>query len=205
MNYIHEHCFTRDDPAVNNHSCYITKERFNQDFTTHNIYNDDRSNTYTVNNHNYIFLKQNNTTHVISYITYHNKEQHSLFNTDTDSNTKRDYVTHNHIEHVFRTISNIGYIEDHLAKTYGNRAIHNTSNITKHYYYYYSYMDKFHSAINNNDNIHILNTTNESICNTKNTFNPNIIYDNLIGSSIYNNKQVFSNIDNNIYKYVCND
>ena len=54
LSYIHENFFSKDQPAVNNHNYHITRKLYNQDFSTHNIYNVDKSKSYKTINHNFI-------------------------------------------------------------------------------------------------------------------------------------------------------
>ena len=53
LNYMNEIFFNKDDPAVNEHHYHITRKQYNQDFTTHNIYNVDKSKSYKTNSHNF--------------------------------------------------------------------------------------------------------------------------------------------------------
>ena len=63
LNYMSEEFFNKDEPAVNEHHCHITTKQYNQEFTTHNIYNVDKSKSYKANNHNFSdthFIIKNN-------------------------------------------------------------------------------------------------------------------------------------------------
>ena len=53
LNYMNENLFSKDEPAVNEHHCHITRKQYNQEFTTHNIHNVDKSKYYKTNNHNF--------------------------------------------------------------------------------------------------------------------------------------------------------
>ena len=53
LNYMNENLFSKDEPAVNEHHCHITRKLYNQEFTTHNIHNVDKSKSYKTNNHNF--------------------------------------------------------------------------------------------------------------------------------------------------------
>ena len=46
LNYMNEIFPNKNDPAVNEHHYHITRKQYNQDFTTHNIYNVDKSKSY---------------------------------------------------------------------------------------------------------------------------------------------------------------
>ena len=46
LNYMNENFFSKDEPAVNEHHYHITRKQYNHDFTTHNIYNVDKSKSY---------------------------------------------------------------------------------------------------------------------------------------------------------------
>ena len=51
--YMGENFFTKDEPAVNEHHYHITGKQYNQDLTTHNIYNVDKSKSVKTNNRNF--------------------------------------------------------------------------------------------------------------------------------------------------------
>ena len=53
LNYMNENFFSKDEPAVNEHHYHITRKQYNQYFTTHNIYNVDKSKSYKANNRNF--------------------------------------------------------------------------------------------------------------------------------------------------------
>ena len=53
LNYMNENLFNKDEPAVNEHHYHITRKQYNQDFSTHNIYNVDKSKSYKTNNRNF--------------------------------------------------------------------------------------------------------------------------------------------------------
>ena len=42
LNYMNENFFNKGEPAVHEHHYHITRKQYNQDFTTHNIYNVDK-------------------------------------------------------------------------------------------------------------------------------------------------------------------
>ena len=46
LNYMNENFFNKNEPAVNEHNYHITRKRYNQDLTTHNIRNVDKSRYY---------------------------------------------------------------------------------------------------------------------------------------------------------------
>ena len=48
-----ENFFSKDGPAVNEHHYHATRKQYNQDFSTHIIYNVDTSKSYKTNNHNF--------------------------------------------------------------------------------------------------------------------------------------------------------
>ena len=50
---MNETFFSKDEPAVNEHHCHIARKQYNQDFSTHNIYNVDESKSYKTNNRNF--------------------------------------------------------------------------------------------------------------------------------------------------------
>ena len=66
LNYMNENFFSKDDPAVNEHHYHITRKQYNQDFSTRNIYNIDKSNSYKINNHRY---HDNHIYHKRQYIS----------------------------------------------------------------------------------------------------------------------------------------
>ena len=76
-NYMNEHFFSKDDPAINEHHYHITKKQYNEE--THNIYSTDNTKTYTINNiYIYIYTDEH----------YYNKAQHVNNNiTNNISNT----------------------------------------------------------------------------------------------------------------------
>ena len=51
LNYMNENCFSKDDPAINEHHYDIIKKQFNEE--THNIYNVDNSKSYNIKNNRY--------------------------------------------------------------------------------------------------------------------------------------------------------
>ena len=53
LNYMNENFFSKDEPAVNEHHYHITRKQYNEDFSTHNIYNVDKSKSGKANNHNF--------------------------------------------------------------------------------------------------------------------------------------------------------
>ena len=53
LNYMNESFFSKDEPAVDEHHFHITRKLYNQDFSTHNIYNVDKSKSYKTKNHNF--------------------------------------------------------------------------------------------------------------------------------------------------------
>ena len=53
LNYMNENFFSKHGPAVNEHNYHITRKLYNKGFTTHNIYNVDKSRPYKTNNHNF--------------------------------------------------------------------------------------------------------------------------------------------------------
>ena len=46
LTFMSEALFSKDDEAVNEHHYHITRKQYNQDFTTHNMYNVDKSKSY---------------------------------------------------------------------------------------------------------------------------------------------------------------
>ena len=70
LNYMNENFFSKDEPAVNEHHYHITRKQYNQDFSTHNIYNIDKSKKYKINNHryndNHIYNKKHYVTNDIT-------------------------------------------------------------------------------------------------------------------------------------------
>ena len=53
LNYMNENFFSKDEPAVNEHHYHITRKQYNQDCSTHSIYNIDKSKQFKINNHSY--------------------------------------------------------------------------------------------------------------------------------------------------------
>ena len=55
---------------MNEHHYHITRKQYNQDFSTHNIYNIDKSKKYKINNHryngNHIYNKKHYVTNDIT-------------------------------------------------------------------------------------------------------------------------------------------
>ena len=51
LNYMNEHLFSKDDPAINEHHYHITKIQYNEE--THNIYNTDKTKTYNIKENRY--------------------------------------------------------------------------------------------------------------------------------------------------------
>ena len=51
LNYMNEHLFSKDDPAINEHQYHITTKQYNEE--THNIYNIDKTKTYHIKNNRY--------------------------------------------------------------------------------------------------------------------------------------------------------
>ena len=82
FNYMNENFFSKDEPAVNEHHYHITRKQYNQDFTTHNIYNVDKSKSYKTNNHNF------------NDNTFYSKKQ-LITNNSTNYITKQNSMTNN--------------------------------------------------------------------------------------------------------------
>ena len=82
---MNENCFSRDNPAMNEHHYHITRKQYNQDFTTRNIYNVDKS---KYNKKSY---------HKFSDIQFNTKKQF-ITNGMSKYITKRNSITNN--EHV---------------------------------------------------------------------------------------------------------
>ena len=53
LNYMNDNLFSKDESAGNEHQYHTTRKPYNQDFSTHNIYNVDKSKSYKTNNHNF--------------------------------------------------------------------------------------------------------------------------------------------------------
>ena len=53
LNYMNEISSSKDDPAVKEHHYHITRKLYNQDFTTHDIYNADKHKSYKTINRNF--------------------------------------------------------------------------------------------------------------------------------------------------------
>ena len=51
LNYMNENFFSKDDPAINEHHCHIIKKQYNEE--VHNIYNVDKSKTFTTKNNSF--------------------------------------------------------------------------------------------------------------------------------------------------------
>ena len=63
LTYMSENHYSKDEPAINQHNYYITRKQHNPDFSTHSIYNVDKSTSYKTKNHNFndtYFYKRNN-------------------------------------------------------------------------------------------------------------------------------------------------
>ena len=63
LNYMNENFFSKDHPAINEHHYHTIGKQYEQDFTTHNIYNADKDKSYKTNNHNFMittFIINNN-------------------------------------------------------------------------------------------------------------------------------------------------
>ena len=74
LNYMNEDFFGKGEPAVNEHHYHITRKQYNQYFSTHNIYNVDKSKFYKINNRNFndnncYPKKQLTTNNLTNYIT----------------------------------------------------------------------------------------------------------------------------------------
>ena len=70
----YDNCFSKDEPAVNEHHYHFTIKQYNQDVTTHSIYNDDKSKFYktsnrNLNNNSHYNKKQLVTNNLSNYIT----------------------------------------------------------------------------------------------------------------------------------------
>ena len=48
LNYMNENCFSKDDPAINEHHYHTIKKQYNEE--TNNIYNIDKSTTFSIKN-----------------------------------------------------------------------------------------------------------------------------------------------------------
>ena len=63
LTYMGENYFSKDEPAVNEHHYHITRKHFNQDFSTHNMYNVGKGKLYNIKNNRYTdehYYKKNN-------------------------------------------------------------------------------------------------------------------------------------------------
>ena len=72
LNYMNENCFSKDDPAINEHHYHIIKRHYNEE--TNNIYNIDKSKTINTENNRflneqYFHKKQNINTSIINDTT----------------------------------------------------------------------------------------------------------------------------------------
>ena len=51
LNYMNENCFSKGDPAINEHHNHIIKQQYNEE--AHNIYNTDKTKSYNIKNNRY--------------------------------------------------------------------------------------------------------------------------------------------------------
>ena len=214
LNYMNENFFSKDDPAINEHHYHITRKQYNQDFSTHNIYNIDKSKKYKINNHryndNHIYNKRQYTTNNLAhYIT----KKNIITNNDNILNIKKDFSTKNYITNILR--SSYDNVEHNLYKKYDNRTFNNTNNTYKH-------INNYNNDVTNNYKINKINNTKKTYYNfiddvtinktSNNEYNDtynitkNINLFNITDNN-YNIKKTnnTSNITNNITKYINNN
>jgi hypothetical protein len=214
LNYMNENFFSKDEPAVNEHHYHITRKQYNQDFSTHNIYNIDKSKKYKINNHRYNDNHIYNKKHYITNdITNNITKKNIITNNDNILNIKKDFSTKNYITNILR--SSYDNIEHNLYKKYDNRTFNNTNNTYKHINNYnnditnnykinrVSNVKKTYYNFNDNNILNKTNTvySNDTVNITKNTNLFNITDNN------YNIKKInnTSNITHNITKYINNN
>ena len=152
--YMNENFISKDEPAVNDHHYHITRKQYNQYFTTHNIYNVDKSESYKTKNRNFndnssYNKKQIITNSLTNYVTKNN----NIINNGKVLNV-RDFSTKHYITNVFR--SNNDYIENILYKEYGSRTFNATENITKH-------INNYSNDVTNNYKINKINNVKKRI------------------------------------------
>ena len=192
LNYMNENFFSKDEPAVNEHHYHITRKQYNQDFSTHNIYNVDKSKKYKINNHryndNHIYNKKH---YVTNDITNNITKKNIITNNDNILNIKKDFSTKNYITNILRSSND--YIEHNLYKKYDNRTFNNTNNTYKH-------INNYNNDITNNYKINRINNVKKTYYN----FNGNNILNKT--NNIYSNdtanitkKPNLSNITDNNY------
>lgn len=214
LNYMNENFFSKDDPAINEHHYHITRKQYNQDFSTHNIYNIDKSKKYKISNHryndNHIYNKRQYTTNnLANYIT----KKNIITNNDNILNIKKDFSTKNYITNILR--SSYDNVEHNLYKKYDNRTFNNTNNTYKH-------INNYNNDVTNNYKINKINNTKKTYYNfiddvtinktSNNSYNDtynitkNINLFNITDNN-YNIKKTnnTSNITNNITKYINNN
>ena len=81
---MNENFFSKGDPAINEHHYHITRQQYNQDFTTHNTYKVDKSKSYKTNNrnfndNNFYAKKQFTTNKLTNYLTTNNITTQEIF------------------------------------------------------------------------------------------------------------------------------
>ena len=87
LNCMSENFLSKNEPAVNEHHCHITKQQYNEDI--HDIYNIDKSKSYKLNKHNfndthYYNKNQFITNHLTNYMANNNR----ITNTENVLNIK---------------------------------------------------------------------------------------------------------------------
>ena len=81
LNYMNENCFSKDEPAVNEHHYHITRKQYNQDFTTPSMYHVDNNKSYKTNNH-----RCNDINFYNQRKKYNNKQFNELHNQNNTIN-----------------------------------------------------------------------------------------------------------------------
>ena len=90
LNYMNENFCSKDELAVNEHHYHITRKRYNQEFSTHSLYNIGKSKHYKKSFHNFNgnhfnTKKQFITNEVSNYMAKNN----DIHNTENILNVKK--------------------------------------------------------------------------------------------------------------------
>ena len=142
LNYMNDNFHSRDNPTVNEHHYHTTRTQYNQDFSTHNIYNVEKSLTKQIITTLRVLIFMIKTTNHKQFNELHN--QKIITNNGNDLNVEKPFSTKNCLTNVFRSSNN--YTGNIFYKKYYNRTCNSTNTITKH-------INNYNNYITNNCNI----------------------------------------------------
>ena len=109
LNYMTEHFFNKDDPAINEHHYHITNQQYNEEI--HNIYNVDKSKTFNTNNTMFFTEQSFNKKLNVNNIITNNITKNTINNTGNVLNAETDYPYKTYISNNYKSqIAHVGNI-----------------------------------------------------------------------------------------------